>query len=481
MQKRSSPFSSTSQGNQRARARSAEGVETHLRWLRAGAWGLPVVLLLFFLTLGFDASALDLAARVVCLGLVAGMGGLLVHKEKQHARQTLEEHRTIGRFLAASKAFSTLDLATLTQRLADEAVQLIPCRGACAILLDRRRERIEHLVTAGRFPRPQAGDLSILLPKEVRHKVLEQGVVVLQNPHALHARLRSLRVQDFAQQNLLIVGIYYHHQGGFLLLADKHRDEDFHDRDVQLLTAVTQQAAVAIEHARLFAEAQETQTEQHGLLHALINAQEQERKGLVEEWHDRLGTKLFDMLQGFRSCYTLIMQRVPEGRERFEQLAADIDAMAALVRGFTNELHPSVLDDFGFVAALREYVAGLREQEPFHVTVQAEEVDHQLSSEAHLTLFRIIQEALRNIRQHAQASNVQIAFVQEHSGVSLMIKDDGKGFNPEQPSQGHFGLLYMRERAEACGGTFRVVSARGQGTEVRVNFPSGGRAPTRSS
>ena len=110
-----------------------------------------------------------------------------------------------------------------------------------------------------------------------------------------------------------------------------------------------------------------------------------------------------------------------------------------------------------------------------HLTVQAEEVDHQLPNEAHLTLFRITQEALRNIRQHAHASNVQIAFVQEHSGVSLMIKDDGQGFNPEQPVQGHFGLLYMRERAEACGGTFRVVSARGQGTEVRVNFPGGGK------
>jgi signal transduction histidine kinase len=57
-----------------------------------------------------------------------------------------------------------------------------------------------------------------------------------------------------------------------------------------------------------------------------------------------------------------------------------------------------------------------------------------------------------------------------------MIKDDGQGFNPEQPPQGRYGLLYMRERAEACGGTFRVVSARGQGTEVRVDFPGGRRA-----
>ena len=146
------------------------------------------------------------------------------------------------------------------------------------------------------------------------------------------------------------------------------------------------------------------------------------------------------------------------------------------MRGLANELHPSVLDDFGVAAAIREYVADvtagvLDEQEPLQVTVQAEDVHPQLPSEAQLTLFRITQEALRNVRKHAGARNVQIAFVQEHAGVSLMIKDDGKGFNPEQSQPGHFGLQFMRERAEACGGTFRVVSAKGQGTEVCVKFP----------
>lgn len=212
---------------------------------------------------------------------------------------------------------------------------------------------------------------------------------------------------------------------------------------------------------------------QRGLLHALINAQEQEHKRMAAEWHDRLGAKLFEVLQGFRSCQRLIAQRVPESTERFEQFAIELDTVAAMVRSLTNELHPPVLADFGFVAALREYVDGLCEEEPFRVTVRAEAVDRQLPSEAHLTLFRITQEALRNIRKHAKAHHVQIAFVQEHSGVSLMIKDDGRGFNPEHSGSGHYGLLYMRERAEACGGTFRVLSARGQGTEVRVDFPTG--------
>ncbi|MBI3301201.1 MAG: GAF domain-containing sensor histidine kinase, partial [Deltaproteobacteria bacterium] len=282
-------------------------------------------------------------------------------------------------------------------------------------------------------------------------------------------------VKEFAQQSLLIGGIRRHQHVGFLVLADKRGGEGFSDGDTQMLTAVTEHAAVAIENARLFAEARDAAAEQRGLLHAVIGTQEQERQRVAEEWHERLGAKLFDVLQGLRSCQNLIVQRVPETKERFEKLAAEIDTMAALVRGFTNEMHPSVLDDFGFVAALREYVAGLSGQDAFRVTVQAEEVDQHLPSEANLTLFRITQEALRNIRKHARARNVQIAFVQEHAGVSLMIKDDGQGFNPEQPSQGHYGLLYMRERVEACGGTFHVVSARGQGTEVRVDFPGSGK------
>src|SRR5262249_4689839 len=162
------------------------------------------------------------------------------------------------------------------QQLADEATRLIPCRGACALLLDRRQESIERLVTAGRFPQPQAGGLAILLPPEVRREIRERGGGVVSAPQPVPAPLPSPPAQDFAQRNLLILGILLQDQSGFLLLADKQRDEDFHDRDVQLLTALVRHATVALGHARQFAETHDTQAEQHDLLQALITAQEQE-------------------------------------------------------------------------------------------------------------------------------------------------------------------------------------------------------------
>jgi signal transduction histidine kinase len=432
-----------------------------------------ILLLLLVFVPGFAASPVDFLARFLSVGLAAVVGALFWSRKKQDHPAPHEDQGVTDRFLAVAKVCAQHDLKSLLQKLTEELLQLVPCRGACVVLPPHRQEDFDHIVTAGLFPKARREDLPVLLPKEIRHEAVDRGAIVLNGMPAIHARLRSLRVQEFAQQNLLIVALRIPQPAGFLILTDKNGGADFHDSDVAFLIAVAEHVGLAIENARQLADLRIARDKQRGLLHALIAAQERERKRVAEKWHERLGTKLFDILQAFRSCQTLIAQRVPEGRERFERLAADLDTVGALVRRFANELHPSVLDDFGFVAALREYIASLDEQEPFHVTVQAEAADQQLPSETNLTLFRITQEALCNIRQHAQARNVQIAFVQEHAGVSLMIKDDGRGFNPEQPIPGHFGLLYMRERAEACGGTFRVVSVRGQGTEVRVNFPSG--------
>jgi signal transduction histidine kinase len=280
----------------------------------------------------------------------------------------------------------------------------------------------------------------------------------------------------FAHHNLFVGCIRRHQHLAFLLLADRIGTEGFRPRDMQTFTAVMEAAAVAIENARLFDDVQVAEKKHRDLLHGIINAQEQESKLVAAEWQDRISKKLFTVLQGLRGFQSLILQRAPENGERFQQLTAEIDEIASLVRGLTNELHPSVLDDFGVAAAIREYVSDARtnpeERELLQVTVQTDEIDKQLPNEAKLLLFRITQEALRNIRKHADAKNVQIAFVQEHAGVSLMIKDDGKGFNPSQPRPGHFGLQYMRERAEACGGTFRVVSSQGEGTEVHINLPA---------
>jgi signal transduction histidine kinase len=84
-------------------------------------------------------------------------------------------------------------------------------------------------------------------------------------------------------------------------------------------------------------------------------------------------------------------------------------------------------------------------------------------------LFRVLQEAVRNVRQHADARRVAVEFAAiAGGGASLAIRDDGRGFDPRALRRGHYGLLYMKERAEACGGTLDIRSRPNHGTEVRV-------------
>lgn len=474
----SSPNSISSRSHARS---SRHASRTFLpKWLSLGlAWGIPLSLTIFFSWLGFDAPLLDLITRWACVGLTAYLGQHWVSSLQDSTPLAdsphIKEMPSTTQLVPVHKALSHLTLPVLLQQFTEEICRLLSCRSALLILLDRQQESPEHVITVGQAPSSAGQDLKALLPTDVFLEALEQRTVIFNTSQELRRGLGSYHARSLAQQSLFVGSIRHHQHLAFLLLADRAGRRGFLPEDRQIFLAAAEIAKLAIDNARCYEDLQNADRKHRDLLHGLINAQEQESKLVAHEWHDRINRKLFEVFQGLRSFHHLIAQHSPENEVRFQQLIGEIDGVAALVRGLASELHPSVLDDFGVAAAIREYVADVVtgvEQEPLQVTVQADEVDQQLPSEAKLLLFRITQEALRNIRKHAAAKNVQIAFVQEHAGVSLMIKDDGKGFNPSQSQPGHFGLQYMRERAEAYGGTFHVVSTQGHGTEVQVKFPS---------
>jgi len=97
-------------------------------------------------------------------------------------------------------------------------------------------------------------------------------------------------------------------------------------------------------------------------------------------------------------------------------------------------------------------------------------------SDTDMTLFRIVQESLLNVRKHAAAKHVQISLRPVEREVELVVADDGEGFDPDAVAPRHFGLLTMRERTEALGGRMTIESAWGVGTKVIVRIPMGGRA-----
>ena len=414
----------------------------------------------------------DLGFQCILLFGTAGLAGLFFDREQPQAIHAVKKQPSQqppdNPLQSLREIPSTLELNSLLQRIVDETLQLIPCRGVGFVLLQPDTRAPGHIVSAGSFPLLPAPAWERALAEDgVLHTALSHGPVVLNTPQDL----QSLPDSAFAQRHLLVLRLGDAPPLGCFVLIDRNSRDGFRPEDIKLLTEIAQLTTPAVTNACAFTEASRSSKELRGLLHAVLNAQEEERQRVVSQWHDQLGEKLLHMLQDFRGCQEFVLQHAPEGRERFAKRASEIDSTAALVRQFADDLLPPMLDDFGFVPAVREYVTGLQEHEAFEVIMQADKNDPPLSTQTSRKLFRITQEALLNIQKHAKAHHVQIALTFEQSGVSLMIKDDGQGFNRVAFTPGHYGLLYMREQAAACGGRFSVQSEQGQGTEVRVELP----------
>ncbi len=223
---------------------------------------------------------------------------------------------------------------------------------------------------------------------------------------------------------------------------------------------------VALEGGLLARAARDQSRRRHEVLRRLIRVEEDERRRLAGEIHDRLGRRFFSFYQAL-------------DRRRADVDATTAGLLATLsdeargcadeIRNLSNALRPVVLDDFGFVEALREHVAAIRD---FDVQLHID-APSPARPEVGIVLFRVLEEAIANVRRHAGARHVAIDLTTRNGSLELRVRDDGRGFDPERLPRGHFGLLYMRERVEGCGGRLQVESRAGSGTEIRVTVPAG--------
>ena len=415
----------------------------------------------------------SLAFRCALLLGIAGLAGLfsMSRLSQDSLPKAAPDPQQADQIETLQEKLALLEIDRLLQQLVEEVFRRIPCRGVCVILLDPDTQSCVKVKTAGAFPAlsPSTWDRSFAKGGALR-AALTLGLNVLNTSQDIYTRLQALSEKELAQRHLLIHRLGSDPLLGCFLLADRKQRSGFRLQDSEILADIAQYALPVVQRAYTLAEARRSVKELRGLLHAVLNAQEEERQRIVNECH-QIEERLFRIFQDFHGFQEFVLQHAPAGRERFSKLAAELDTISVLVRQFINGLLPPVLEDFGLVQALRAYVTDLQEQEPFDVVMQADDGDRPLPTQTSRTLFRITQEALHNVQRHAKANHVQIALTFEQKGVSLMIKDDGQGFQSEQPIPGHYGLLYMREQAVSCGGRFSVQSQHGRGTEVRVELP----------
>jgi two-component system NarL family sensor kinase len=211
------------------------------------------------------------------------------------------------------------------------------------------------------------------------------------------------------------------------------------------------------------------------LLWRLIRAEEEERKRIAGEIHDRMGQRFFELYYGIDRCCGAFGGEKPEATALLERLRGDARACGDEIRELMNELRPTVLDDFGASEAVKEYGAALIEQGELRVSVDVDSAANAARPEVNVAVFRILQEAVLNVRKHAAARELAIELRRDAGADTLVltVRDDGRGFDPMATARGHYGLLTMRERAEACGGGLEIESESGRGTSVRVEVPAG--------
>ena len=223
-------------------------------------------------------------------------------------------------------------------------------------------------------------------------------------------------------------------------------------------------------------EARRNEERLRALTHRVVQAQEAERGRVALELHDNI-TQLLCAV-GFRSealVGKLVARDGPAKKEAIalrQMLAQTVQEVERISRN----LRPSVLDQMGLDAVLSETSTEFTTRTGVPVKLACVQLSERLPADIELALYRIVQEALKNVEKHARARHVDVRLSQEGAFVRLTIKDDGIGFAPERSSgtrkgSGGLGLLGMRERAAYVRGVLTIKSTRRVGTEIGVRIP----------
>lgn len=258
-------------------------------------------------------------------------------------------------------------------------------------------------------------------------------------------------------------------------------------------------AAIAIQNARLYAEVQSLNTDLEArvqqrtaelieardtldhqaqqlreLYNLTIEVQEAERNRIAHDIHDgvtqwTLGA-LYE-LEAAKVCWhnrpEAAMQKVVTAQEILKGIKTEMYRVI-------HNLHPPLLESDGLVTAIKTYAAEYQEVNGLPCWVEVQGTPRRLEAGQELSIYRIAQEALRNVATHAQASRVRVIMVFEPELVTLQVADNGRGFALEQMTgrhPGHLGLVGMRERAQSIGGELTFHSTPGSGVTVNLTLP----------
>jgi len=242
-----------------------------------------------------------------------------------------------------------------------------------------------------------------------------------------------------------------------LLRFDQLQPAYFTPHHAQIALTIANQAAIAMENARLYEEAGKVATLE-------------ERQCLARELHDSVSQALYGIALGAHAAREQLVRAPARVKDTLDYMLALADTAVSEMRALIFELRPDSLNQEGLVFALSRLAETLRARDRASIRLDLR-LEPALSLDAKEVLYRIAQEALRNTIKHAHAKTIGVTLYQDNEWMCLEVEDDGSGFDPSGQFPGHLGLQSMRERTNRLGGVLEIESTLDVGTWVCVRIP----------
>jgi PAS domain S-box-containing protein len=295
-------------------------------------------------------------------------------------------------------------------------------------------------------------------------------------------QLFRLRRPGFEDQHLMGLCLPIRVRNRTIGVLEAYGQESLaHNEMLEIISSLASQAAGALENASLYETLGSRERTLQDLVKRLLGTQEEERRRVAYEVHDGLAQVAVAAHQNLQAFARRHPPESEQGRKELDTILKQVRATVSDARKVIANLRPTALDDLGLAAAISLEVERLND-EGYYVNYDERLGDDRLPKEMEITLFRVVQEALTNVRKHAGTQRVSVELIRRNGEICLAVQDFGSGFDPAAietlgggPGE-RVGFAGMRERVNMLGGEFEIRSRRGEGTSIVATIPLG-RAP----
>lgn len=361
------------------------------------------------------------------------------------------------------------DLAVLLQKVLDVTTQTFQASVGAVLLREPEADflRVASSVGLGDYTLPE--DFRVTVGIGFSGKIAATGEPAMVLDTSVETGMLTPLIRDKAK-SLWGVPLKVEGETIGVLVIGFSKPYEWLPTERELLRAIGDRTALAIERARMTDALREREQRIAELSGHLLRVQEEERKRISRELHDETGQALMVV----RLYLGMMESGAPAHRVKIRETVEVVDRTIEGIRRIIGKLSPLVLEELGLVAALRKEAKDLARNTSVKTKVVIANEVGRLAPGTEQAIYRVVQEALHNVAKHAQAKNVTLQMTREGQTIQVVVEDDGIGIQPRSNSRGHsFGLSGIKERIAMLGGISRVISAKGKGTRLEIIVPVG--------